>query len=449
MYADWLTGERVRVSTRGQKSLYEEVESDRARVLYSAVFRRLQRKTQVFPLEDNAAIRTRLTHSLEVAHVGRFLASKILEKARAASKAHEWGLEGEVAHAFQVITEVACLLHDVGNPPFGHFGEVAIGKWCERQEGLAETCLTGFDGNPQGFRIVSRLSGVDSASGMNLTIAQLAATLKYPSTKSEFKKYKKFGVFDIEADRLAAIRSKLNMGVEQRFCLAYVMEAADDISYCLSDIEDGVEKDLIAPDRFFEEIEKSVSGEAREIYERGRQSSQQAKNSVDEVVSFRAAIIRELVDAAAARYVNEHDSIISGDLHELIPESSAEGAFLKQLKGVVSRVLYSSSQVVKLELAGLRVVGGILDAFSPLLIIDAADLRKLLVGERVRGLDVERRLAALLARSHKNAYGRSLADDAGIDEPVKRAHLLVDFVAGMTDPFAVDTYQRLVGVARL
>ena len=360
MYTEWLAGERIRQSTRGSRSLYEEAESDRARVLYSASFRRLQRKTQVFPLEDNAAIRTRLTHSLEVAHVGRFLAGKIIEKAEEAGKADEWGLRNETARAFQVMTEVACLLHDVGNPPFGHFGEVAISDWCRKENALKDSDLIGFDGNPQGFRIVSRLAGVDSA-GMNLTISQLAATLKYPSLKSENdtnQKFKKFGVFSTEAARLAKVREILDLKAGQRFCIAYVMEAADDISYCLSDIEDGVEKELIAVGNFFKEIEGSIKGGAESIYQYGKVAADKAEGSVDKMVSFRAAIISRLVDSAANRYVEMHDQIADGSLSELLPEGTPEGDFLKQLKGVVSRTLYSSSQIVKLELAGLRVVGG-------------------------------------------------------------------------------------------
>lgn len=451
MYKEWLTGERIRPSTRGSRSLYEETESDRARVLYSASFRRLQRKTQVFPLEDNAAIRTRLTHSLEVAHVGRFLAGKIIEKAESAGKAEQWGLRADTARAFQVMTEVACLLHDVGNPPFGHFGEVAISKWCEDIESLRDSDLVGFDGNPQGFRIVSRLAGVDSA-GMNLTVSQLAATLKYPSLKSENdlnKKFKKFGVFSTEAARLAKVREELGLKAGQRFCIAYVMEAADDISYCLSDIEDGVEKELIAAANFFNEIEGSIKGDAGSIYQCGKNAADKADGSVDKIVSFRAAIISKLVDSAAQRYVEMHDKIADGSLKELLEEGTPEGDFLKQLKSVVSRTLYSSAQIVKLELAGLRVVGGILETLSPLLNVDSHEFSKLLDGERVKGLHIERRLAALLAKSHRGAYSSCLTENDGVDEVLKRGHLLVDLVSGMTDPFAVDTYQRISGYARL
>lgn len=456
MYKEWLTGERIRPSTRGSRSLYEEAESDRARVLYSASFRRLQRKTQVFPLEDNAAIRTRLTHSLEVAHVGRFLAGKIIEKAKEFGKAEEWGLRDETARAFQVMTEVACLLHDVGNPPFGHFGEVAISKWCEESAALLNSDLVRFDGNPQGFRIICRLAGVDSA-GMNLTIPQLAATLKYPSLKSEndlSKNFKKFGVFSTESSRLATIREKLGIKPEQRFCIAYIMEAADDISYCLSDIEDGVEKKLIAVGNFFEEIEKSIKDSAvkcgaESIFLHGKAAADKANGSVDKIVSFRAAIISKLVESAAQRYVEMHDRIADGSLHELLGEKTPEGDFLKQLKEVVSRTLYSSDQIVKLELAGLRVVGGILETLSPLLEVDSHKFSQLLKGERVKGLDVQRRLVALLAESHKAAYSICLSETDGVDELLKRGHLLVDLVSGMTDPFAVETYQRVSGSARL
>ncbi len=152
-------------------------------------------RRRFFPLEDNAAVRTRLTHSLEVAHVGRFLATSVIQRVSEKGLIASWGLDlTDFKHAFVVTVEVACLLHDIGNPPFGHFGEAAIAKWftkmqCEKNSYFND--FTGFDGNPQGFRIVTKLNGSDGLTGMNLTLSQLASTLKYPSTPSEKSRYKK------------------------------------------------------------------------------------------------------------------------------------------------------------------------------------------------------------------------------------------------------------------
>ncbi|WP_206436313.1 dGTP triphosphohydrolase [Xanthomonas oryzae] len=219
MYQTLLTNERLRPSSRGKESIAQEVESDRSRVLYSASFRRLQRKTQVFPLEDNAAVRTRLTHSLEVAHVGRFLATSVIQRVSEKGLIASWGLDlTDFKHAFVVTVEVACLLHDIGNPPFGHFGEAAIAKWftkCSAKNSYFND-FTGFDGNPQGFRIVTKLNGSDGLTGMNLTLSQLASTLKYPSTPSEKSRYKKFGAFFTEQEALKDVREPLNNAPQMR-----------------------------------------------------------------------------------------------------------------------------------------------------------------------------------------------------------------------------------------
>ena len=185
MYKELLNIKRRRESTRGEYTLLQAIESDRGRVLYSTAFRRLQGKTQVFPLDENAAIRTRLTHSLEVAHVGKFLASSVLEKLEDMRELDDFGLSGHYGIAFVTVVEIACLLHDIGNPPFGHFGEVAISSWFGQYtptKSVGEDALRdlrNFDGNPQGFRIATRLSGKDTETGLNLTIVQLASMLKY------------------------------------------------------------------------------------------------------------------------------------------------------------------------------------------------------------------------------------------------------------------------------
>lgn len=211
MYKELLKTNRRRKSTRGDYTPLKAIESDRARVLYSTAFRRLQGKTQVFPLDENAAIRTRLTHTLEVAHVGKHLASSVLERLEDEGRLEKVGLAGQYGIAFVAVVEVACLLHDIGNPPFGHFGEVAI-KWWFSQYVPAKNMdpdvlfdLTHFDGNPQGFRIATRLSGKHTKSGLNLTYVQLASMLKYigfPKDIGSPCTLSKAGAFQTESEAL-------------------------------------------------------------------------------------------------------------------------------------------------------------------------------------------------------------------------------------------------------
>ncbi len=228
VYQTLLTPARRRPSTvPEQRSLAAEAASDRGRVLFSTGFRRLQSKTQVFPQEWNAAVRTRLTHSLEVASIGRYLAEGISDQLI------EDGFLGKIgeletthrANAFISFVEVSCLMHDLGNPPFGHFGEKCIQEWfAKRQKTVKERFadkqefdtryedFLRFDGNPQGFRLATRLQWVNDAFGYNLTYSQLAATLKYPwtperiGTEKDSVIIKKAGVFHSEAAILSEIQ---------------------------------------------------------------------------------------------------------------------------------------------------------------------------------------------------------------------------------------------------
>lgn len=450
MYKNLLTTERLRSSSRGEENIAQEVESDRARVLYSASFRRLQRKTQVFPLEDNAAVRTRLTHSLEVAHVGRFLATSVIQQISERGLLGAWGLEPtDLKHAFVVTAEVACLLHDIGNPPFGHFGEAAVAKWFS--ESAVERAnfedFKGFDGNPQGFRIVTKLNGSDGLTGMNLTLSQLAATLKYPSIPSEKNRYKKFGSFFTEQEALEAIRSKFSLRPEQRHPLAYLMEAADDICYCLSDIEDGVEKRLLSHDDFIGALiaEVETKYDVKKVVEEARDAAKAAAK-VDETVAFRSFLVRRFVAAASATYVERHDAIFSGELKELIHEESLDGQLLGAIKKVVRNKVYRDPSIQSLELSGYAAITGLLDRFGILLSIPRDKFLELLgPGARLSGYDVEKRLIDFIAGRHVLTYKAAVLECDDDLESWHRAHLIVDYISGMTDSFAIEMHKILGG----
>lgn len=452
MYSTLLVPKRIRISSRGEKSLVEEVESDRARVLYSASFRRLQRKTQVFPLEDNASVRTRMTHSLEVAHVGRFLASSVLGVFSERSLLDSFELTTERQHAFSTTVEVACLLHDIGNPPFGHFGEVAISRWFSKLDIFGDYKLDfdGFDGNPQGFRIISRIAGDDGLTGMNLTLSQLAATVKYSVNPEEQKSsnLKKFGIFFSENQTLGKIRAQFNLKPEQRHPLAYLMEAADDISYCLSDIEDGAEKGIVRYQDIVQDLlENAEDEDVREIILDAEQVADSAQ-SVNKIVSFRSHLIRGLVKYAANRYADDHDQILSGDIDELIDKNSSHGKLLKVIKNVVRGKVYSHHTVQSLELSGLAAITALLESFGQLLRLDRDVFTSLISeGKSKRGLEVEKRLCDFIAPSHKYAYNvASQAVDGKDAELWLRAHMLVDYISGMTDSFAIEMHQILGGL---
>lgn len=395
-----------------------------------------------------------MTHSLEVAHVGRYLGSSVVGELKKRKLLAKYELDGDRQYAFATTIEVACLLHDIGNPPFGHFGEVAITRWFKKNDDclrVGKADFVGFDGNPQGFRIISKLAGDDGHTGMNLTIAQLASTLKYPVDPLEQvdSGMKKFGVFSSEKAALEKIRSTFGLDAGVRFPLAYLMEAADDISYCLSDIEDGAEKgitsyrdivDTLRDESPDEEVKKIIVDAAN--YAKGM-------SSVNEIVAFRSTLIRHLVAFTSAGYVDAHDKILSGSIAELIDKSSPEGRLLKLIKGVVRRKIYSHPSVQSLELSGLCAITSLLDNFGRLLDLPRDDFDSLLHdGDIKRGLEVEKRLCDFVAPSHKEAYKISSkgANDDDDDELAFRAHMIVDYISGMTDSFAIEMHQVLGGM---
>jgi dGTPase len=466
LYWGLLTIERARPSTRGSLSLEQVAESDRARVIYCTAFRRLQGKTQVFPLDENAAVRTRLTHSLEVAHIGQYLTTTIVEEVNKRGLQDALGLTGPYLTAFRAFTETACLLHDIGNPPFGHFGESTITNWFEKFDGFSTgklktlvrgsagfLDLTKFDGNSQGFRIATRLAGQDSNSGMNLTLSQLGAMLKYPCTPTELKKlnnFKKAGVFRTEAVFLEKIREVFGLQIGCRFPLAYLMEAADDISYCLSDIEDGIEKRILTHDEAVKGILTECAGNAGAVaLVRAAQKSMRRASSIAPVVAFRSTLIRSMVQYAGKQYVDNHDKIIAGELDELIGKDSAHGLVLAAIKRFARQRVYNHKIPRGLELSGAAIMDGLLGQYGKLLSLSRTDMQSVVIGGKVKSnLEVPVRLFESIALRHIDAYKaatKRVENDA--DEWCDRAHMIVDFISGMTDAFALKTFQRLVGIS--
>ena len=427
-------------------------------MIYCTAFRRLQGKTQVFPLDDNAAIRTRLTHSLEVAHVGKYLASSVLELLDRQHKIEAFGLDGPYSMAFVAFVETACLLHDIGNPPFGHFGEVSIARWFSDFGAKNEISnkdindLLKFDGNPQGFRIATRLSGRDPNTGLNLTFVQLASMLKYiglPHHVDECQKLKKPGAFVTENEIFEKVCKTCNLNVGGKFPLAYLMEAADDISYCLSDIEDGCEKGLLSHDDAINGIVETCNDfpEASNFLKNAATKARK-QIAIPKHIAFRSEIIRYLVGRASEDYVSNHEEILNGALLELIAEESTHGKMLNAIKDFARREIYNHKIPQSVELTGLAVVSGLLDCFSPLLIMDRQDIGALLTSSKhSKQFPVEFRLLRMLAARHVDVYKHlSKSDVSDDDEWRQRCHMVVDFISGMTDQFALSTFQRLSGI---
>jgi dGTPase len=366
-YKKILSSYRFRTSTRSGRNARTESESDRGRVLFSPAFRRLQQKAQVFSMEPNAAVRSRLTHSFEVSQVGRYLADEICQR-------HETQRGGRLdaveQGALVNFVEAACLMHDIGNPPFGHFGEAAIQEWFKLNgrecvltaigmpqfvanttgpyEQLVSQALVDFlefDGNPQGLRIVTRLQWNTDEFGLNLTATALASFLKYVRCAGDGLRdgnfRKKAGFFTTESEIVKKVWDEFGYSSPQRFPLAYIMEAADDIAYCISDLEDSFEKEIVSeiwalPKLAELYMEKGFGSDdpCHEEIKTSLMAIRDGKLDGKEFTytDFRTRINSAIVRYAAQRYVDDEVTIACGSHKGLLPEDEPPGFVLKVLK---------------------------------------------------------------------------------------------------------------------
>lgn len=480
VYKTLLSSKRFRETTIPERELIEETESDRGRVLFSAAFRRLAQKTQVFPLESSSSVRSRLTHSLEVAYLGRLIAQKAWRNL--ASVPSNKQPDGT---AFANLVETACLMHDIGNPPFGHFGEAAIQDWFRKHgeptcsaalsqtiapETLASDILPDFEhfeGNAQGLRIATRLQWKSDERGLNLTLSQLATYIKYPRCTTEpagdRPYHRKTGIFRSELEIANKVWKHFNLDrTRQRFPLTYIVEAADDIAYCLGDIEDGLDKGIISQDQlrtslirsWDEEITKGCTS-ADPAYLPGLLGTEwrARDNSASdaEFFNFKTRLTRDLVNESARLYAYKHDDILAGSAGPLLSSSPTYSVALKALKSFARCHLFRHRDVEDMELAGHRILTGLLDHFKPLLELKREDFEAATRGKRegpsgIR-LDSHMRLLGLFPNKHLLVYRFSSdAHKDAAEEWFFRAHLVVDYISGMTDRFALETYQLLSGI---
>lgn len=488
-YASILKIDRLRTSSVSGRTIVTESESDRGRVLFCPAFRRLQQKAQVFSMEPNAAVRSRLTHSLEVSQIGRYIADQIgmqLIK-RGMATADE-------AVALVTFVENACLMHDIGNPPFGHFGEAAIRKWfadkgmpalesacaplrpnkegkVDRRVSAALADFKEFDGNPQGLRLVGKLQWNKDRNGLNLTVTTLAAYLKYIrmageplSNQANFSK--KAGYFRTEKAIVEQVMRCFEYDRAQRFPLAYIMEAADDIAYCISDLEDSIEKELVQKIEALTEIKSDWLASFTPQTDFDKKISDTLDKAIKEYdgngeftfTDFRTTLNRTLVDYAAKRYLDNHSNVLAGELDSLLPEDSGPGSILVTLKNYCKRKVYCHESVQLTELAGYTAIYGLLDHFKILLDCSMSRFQTALNYEENKDKEgnpivIEKKYLRLFPKNYIKVYVDTVnnwnadsGDDIEFYEWNARAHLVVDFVSGMTDDFAMTTYRNLSGM---
>jgi dGTPase len=450
--------ERIRFSTVNRDWLVEDYYSDKSRIVFCSSFRRMMKKAQVFSLESNTSVRNRLTHSIEVADIGRTLARHVGRKLEASKIATL-----EEVECIESIVESACLLHDIGNPPFGHFGEEAIKTWfshngtglmprdhnelaLEMDQSWKLKDLLQFDGNPQGFRIATKLHCEIDQYGLNLTCSTLLASVKYPNCGTIPRDAifgKKLGVFSSERaiyDELVDIAS---IPPGHRYFLAYLMELADDICYCLSDIADSFEKEATNSREFKEEFAKICK-------DKGVDETRFIPK--DPIINFGyqvgIRVARLLIEEASTLFVSNLDDYLAGAADEL-SKVLPSGAILECLKIFARRFIYTNREVQRIEIAGSRVVEGLLDHFGALLRVSRAEFEHFVHKQEMlkgRGLDTEWRIFNQLPKRMLRVYERQSRGRNDCDEWICRAKLIVDYISGMTDDSAVKIYQNSIGV---
>ncbi|MFC3607075.1 deoxyguanosinetriphosphate triphosphohydrolase [Stutzerimonas tarimensis] len=437
---DWhtlLTRERLGKAVRSTEELGRSpFHKDHDRIIFSGAFRRLGRKTQVHPVSSNDHIHTRLTHSLEVSCVGRSLGMRVGETLRGALP--EWCSPGDLG----VIVQSACLAHDIGNPPFGHSGEDAIRHWFQQAANRGwldamsqaeQADFLNFEGNAQGFRVLTQLEYHQFDGGTRLTYATLGTYLKYPWTSrhAEAKGYKKhkFGCYQNDLPLLEQIAQRLELPLLEDQCwarhpLVYLMEAADDICYGLIDLEDGLEMDLLD----YVEVEALlldlVGDDLPETYRQlGPADSRRRKLAI-----LRGKAIEHLTNAAAGAFVEQQQALLEGCLQGDLVEhmhGRAKTCVLRA-KALAREKIFQDKRKTLHEIGAYTTLEILLNAFC--------------------GAALEQHHGGTLSFKNRrilDLLGNNCPDPAW---PLYSSFLrMIDFIAGMTDSYATEMACEMTG----
>jgi dGTPase len=438
-----MCAERIRPSSTGAPCDRSDFLRDYDRIIFSKPFRRLQKKTQVFPLPDHDFIHTRLTHSLETSCVGRSLGmaagKAILGKYPQLNDANI------SAYDFAAVVAAASVAHDIGNPPFGHSGEAAICDFFRGEKGkllindLSENQrndLLNFEGNAMGFRLMAyTLPKVSqNEGGLNLTYATLGAFTKYPCEfmpiKPDGASSKKYGYFQSQKARFNNIAENLSMmkkvnssgaAAYYRHPLAFLVEAADDISYLLMDYEDGFNLKIVTFDEIKDAFRSLIAKTKTDI----DAILLKTYDEREKVAFLRSLAINSLIGQCVEVFTDKLDRILNGKYDIALSDEIPKAKELIELKQNCRKKVYKYRKVLEIESAGFEVIGGLLSEF----------------------------LDALKGSTEKAKKIRELISPHYVQDEYKTPDQwyeailnIVQFIAGMTDTFAIDTFRTIKGI---
>jgi len=443
---DWrqlLNKQRLGKPSASSRETRSEFQRDYDRIVFSTAFRRLQSKTQVFPLPETDFIHTRLTHSLESACVGRSL-GKIAGRGIIQSNPDLFRAMDLHSDDIGAVVSAASLAHDIGNPPFGHSGEDAIAEFFLSAEGASyidgltdaqKADLQHYEGNAAGFRLLTYTLPTQSSigGGLRLTYATLGAFTKYPRSAHRMAEprkrasTKKYGFFQSEAETFKTLAGGLGLKPSaalpgrgwHRHPLAFLVEAADDICYRIMDLEDGYKLKLLP----FSEIKSLLTG----LIDGLNTEKLAAIYDEREKLSYlRAMAINCLVQQSAQAFVAYQDGLLDGSFDRPLLEVIPGCEVIRTIEAVSVKQIYAYRKVVEIESAGFEVISGLLEAF----------LRSVFNPHSHRN----RKIAQLIPAQYLSP---------GLDRERHRYTVimnLVQFVAGMTDTFALSTYRTIKGI---
>lgn len=441
-----LSTERLGVPGHDQ-DFRTEFQRDYDRIIFSSSFRRLQDKTQVFPLARNDYVRTRLTHSLEVSCVGRSMGMFIGPHLKS-----RWNLPSKTPYLIAENIAAACVAHDIGNPPFGHSGEDSIRSWFTKPEhshyldGLTElekAEFQGFEGNAQSFRILTRLqrhrkSDAD-IGGLNLTMATLGTLLKYPRRALISKvdpnrvSQKKFHFYSSEEQAFLQVVESLDLPQTlvneawARHPLVFLVEAADDICYTIADFQDGFRLGHVYWEDIFDFFKRILGPEAEGFYK----ESLAMDELKDRVEFLGGKVIGHLVKEICTVFLDVEAQILTGEFDLPLVSQIPSQKVLNEMMAFARNRIYSASEVINIKVAGFEAIQGLLDCLTPAVCLHPKD-------------DPER---------ERHALYRQLLPDQFLSEeemPEPRAYQklqqVTDYISGMTDSFAIALFRRLRGI---
>jgi dGTPase len=420
------------------------------RLIFSSAFRRLQNKTQVFPLPGTAFVHNRLTHSLEVASVGRSLGKMIGEKISTAYKSNEEVYEFYRYELANVVA-AACLAHDIGNPAFGHSGEKAISNYFIEN---AETKIDGsplrdffsakewkdlsaFEGNANAVRILTHGFRGKFRGGFGLTYTTIASILKYPceavAVDKNFRHRKKYGFFQTEKETALKIMQELHMVEEskepvifKRHPFVYLVEAADDICYSIVDMEDaqrlGILRKSEVEESFMQVIRSMSAADAEKTF-----SYYKDIEDTNEAIAFlRARIINLFVNKSTEIFLDHQQEILNGDFDDtLLDQIEKTFGALKPIQEISVKRIYEHDTVIQIEIAGYNVMSELLGLFVPALLKERLSHK-------------EQKVLKL--------FPYQFTEFESALSKYEKVMSALDFLSGMTDEYATEMYRRLKGI---